>query len=82
MLILNYFVIKIFFDILNAKHIVIKCVTTPIIAAYLISPTQYHEIKKPDKDLIVIIIAIIEPLKNISDEPIPEKAHPNQLNKP
>jgi len=63
-------VIKIFFDILNAKHIVIKCVTTPIIAAYMISPKKYHEIKKPDKDVIVIIIAIIEPLKNISEEPI------------
>ncbi len=69
MLILNYFVIKIFFDILNAKHIAITCTVTPTIAAYMISSKKCHETKKPTRDMAVIIIAIIEPFKNISDEP-------------
>lgn len=68
MLSINYFVMNNFFDILNAKHIAITCTITPTMAAYMISSKKCHAIKKPTRDMAVIIIAIIEPFKNGSDE--------------
>ena len=68
MLIFNYFVIKIFFDILNAKHIAITCTITPTIAAYMISSKKCHETKKPDKEITVIIIAIGTVILYANDE--------------
>ena len=56
---------KIILDILKENPITIKCIMVAIIAAKIISFNRFQLIINADIEVIVIIIAIIVPLRKI-----------------